>query len=382
MTMSTASIPLSRDIALQRLRRELSRRWKPGDRLPPIKDLSKLLGTGQTNTHRAAQLLAAEGVLVTRTRHGTFVQRLPDVPPEGDGNSNLATAGKRVVLLTVANTSDRFMDPACAALRDVLQRAGMTVHAPEADIHYHVHDQSQLDAADALVLVQPSMQVRMANIHKPAVVITTSQEVSASVPTAHDVVSVDSEQGGVIAGQAMHRAGAESAWFVGHGPQRGVERYDMISETRLRGFEAGWGAPIPLEHRHYAGAYRVEHGLQAFARYISLPRRPDGVFCATDDLAVGFMYASVSHGLIAGRDFKLIGFDGQDRGRELLDGPLTTVQVPVRAMGRTAAELLLARLAEPQLPVRRVLLGCTLAEGATAPIPTHSCAGQTARTHP
>jgi DNA-binding LacI/PurR family transcriptional regulator len=97
-----------------------------------------------------------------------------------------------------------------------------------------------------------------------------------------------------------------------------------------------------------------------------MPRRPQGLFCVSDDLATGFLHAADARGLVAGEDFHLIGFGGQVRGRLAPGGPLTTVAIPAQHMGRTAADLLLSRLAEPELPVRRVLLACDLVQGRTA----------------
>lgn len=43
--------------------------WKPGDRLPSIRELSELTGTGQTSVKMALRVLGERGV--TRGRQGT-----------------------------------------------------------------------------------------------------------------------------------------------------------------------------------------------------------------------------------------------------------------------------------------------------------------------
>jgi DNA-binding FadR family transcriptional regulator len=43
--------------------------WKPGDRLPTIRELSELTGTGQTAVKMALRILGDRGV--TRGRQGT-----------------------------------------------------------------------------------------------------------------------------------------------------------------------------------------------------------------------------------------------------------------------------------------------------------------------
>jgi LacI family transcriptional regulator len=89
------------------------------------------------------------------------------------------------------------------------------------------------------------------------------------------------------------------------------------------------------------------------------------VFAASDELAVGFVQGARDQGLMAGRDYQIIGFDRQQLGMDLPEGPLTTIEVPRVAMGVRGAELLTARLLDPDQPVHRTYLGCSLFEGKT-----------------
>lgn len=348
----------ARNQAVARLRQELRRRWRPGDRLPPIKTLAQLLGAGQTNMHRAAKMLADEGVLIASSKRGTFVRMLPDDP----------TATKRALLLRLPlNDTDTFLTPAVTAMTDRLRRNAIDVHTEFVNIRCELRDPSVIEKFDALISLQPMARVLMANDpRRPGVVITTSEEEPMAVGEGYDVISVDSVQGGMLAGNWVRRINSREAAFVGVAEDRARTRMDEVSRKRLSGFERGLGREVREEYRIVTGAYRAAHGEEGFERYRQLPRRPRSVFCASDDLAVGFVAAGLRRGLRPGRDFHVVGFDGQSRGQQLPCGALTTVRVPVEQLGTVAADLLLSRFNQPDLPVRRVLLACDFIPGQTA----------------
>ncbi|MCW5861305.1 MAG: substrate-binding domain-containing protein, partial [Caldilineales bacterium] len=113
---------------------------------------------------------------------------------------------------------------------------------------------------------------------------------------------------------------------------------------------------------------------------LQLPQpRPDAVFAASDDLAIGFLAAAAAHGLRPAEDYHLIGFDGQD----LAGNTLTTIKVPAMDMGRRAAQLLIERFDDPHKPARRVQLECTLRRGDTARTPSlHSSPSPSSQENP
>ena len=85
--------------------------------------------------------------------------------------------------------------------------------------------------------------------------------------------------------------------------------------------------------------------------------RPSAVFAMSDEMAFGAMRALRRHGLRAGKDLALVGFDGHDMA-DLLD--LTTVSQPVEDMGAQAARDLLELLADPTSAARERTLPTSL----------------------
>jgi LacI family transcriptional regulator len=89
------------------------------------------------------------------------------------------------------------------------------------------------------------------------------------------------------------------------------------------------------------------------------------IFTVSDDIAFGFINGALSHNLRPGRDYQIIGMDGQQMGKELGIGTLTTVAAPIAEMGKMAAKLLVDRFSNPGRRSQRILLGCDLIDGNT-----------------
>jgi len=75
--------------------------------------------------------------------------------------------------------------------------------------------------------------------------------------------------------------------------------------------------------------------------------RPDGVFAANDLLAVGLLQAlTMFRTLRVPEDIALVGYDDIDFATATVV-PLTSVRQPAQLIGRTAVELLLRSIADP-----------------------------------
>lgn len=369
-------------IIKQELRRRIGKVWPAGTRLPPIKRLAVELGTGQSNTHRAVQELVREGLMVSRPGLGTFVRdpeaeqdhglQLVDWPSRVHQRSLL---GKRVALMRAA--SEGMLDPAVDAVRRHL----LELEARVVVDWYRMHDEptlfDRLEHQDAVVLFNPAPQKPLRPRPGQALcVLSTAMDICVARPGGYDVIECDSEQGGVLVGEHFALNKVKRPCFIGMRESGANQepRYEITSALRVRGFETGLGAPLAPQYRLFAGNYSTEHGAAMVAQVLALKPRPDAIFAASDDLAVGLVHGALAHGLTAGKDFQLAGYDGQLRARNLADGPLTTVLAPMRRMGELAALLLADRMLRPQQPTRRVVLGCSLLQGVTTRTPRETSA--------
>ncbi len=80
-----------------------------------------------------------------------------------------------------------------------------------------------------------------------------------------------------------------------------------------------------------------------------MPALPDAFVCANDFLAIHLMNALKKKGLSVPGDIMVTGFDGTPQSA-LVEPALTTVQIPGVEVGRMSANILLARIRNPELP--------------------------------
>lgn len=112
------------------------------------------------------------------------------------------------------------------------------------------------------------------------------------------------------------------------------------SRDRAEGFLgglAGAGSAVVLET-----GFTEDGGHAAMTALLGRgPGDLELVFAVNDVMAIGAMRALRDAGLVPGRDLAVAGFDDIDAATDV-DPALTTVRVPMRAMGRRAIDLVLA----------------------------------------
>lgn len=144
------------------------------------------------------------------------------------------------------------------------------------------------------------------------------------------------------------------AWIGG--PARvstGAERHQGF----LQGIEKA-GLPIIQEYLQ-AGDYRQESGYLAMQSLLELPAPPSAVLVGNNLMTLGALQAIHQACLSIPEDMAIVGFDDMPWATSLLP-PLTVVAQPTFEMGVTAARLLLGRIANPDLPMRKVILDTRL----------------------
>lgn len=116
----------------------------------------------------------------------------------------------------------------------------------------------------------------------------------------------------------------------------------ILSRDRLRGYTLALqqaGLPV-LEELIAPGTFYLESGVEAARRLLGLPEPPTAVFCANDEMAIGFIRAAEAMGRRVPDDVAVVGFD-DIRFASFYRPALTTVAQPMYEIGRRAAQLLL-----------------------------------------
>lgn len=133
------------------------------------------------------------------------------------------------------------------------------------------------------------------------------------------------------------------------------------AERRRAGFVEGLKEHgLTLEDKYSAeGGYTFESGVACGAALLALNPRPTAIFTGNDEMAVGVYKAARDAGLSIPEDLSVVGYDDSPAASRIWPY-LTTVRLPIRDMGRIAAEKLLAQgiegRAQPTETVRPALV--------------------------
>lgn len=135
------------------------------------------------------------------------------------------------------------------------------------------------------------------------------------------------------------------------------ERY-LYARQRQRGYLDALraaGLDQPAAWRRTVQSLDYAAGSAAALELMAGPDAPSAIFAVSDTLAIGVLSGLRQLGLRVPDDVAVIGFDDIAVAAQMAPG-LSTIAQPMRALGETAARLLLRRLAEPGVEVPGVLL--------------------------
>lgn len=115
------------------------------------------------------------------------------------------------------------------------------------------------------------------------------------------------------------------------------------SHERLRGFREVLGEyGIELGSRMILEAgYTFDTGFEIATKLLARRNRPTAIFAGNDEMAIGVYQAAHEAGIKIPDELSVVGFDDTPLASRVWP-PLTTVRLPIRAMGRAAAALLLS----------------------------------------
>ena len=145
---------------------------------------------------------------------------------------------------------------------------------------------------------------------------------------------------GIEMGQFLARRGRRRAGYVG-----ALARADVMGQARLDGFKAALaqsGHPlVDLEMlQDMPGFYAGYYGLETL---LARSPRLDVVYFHNDEMAIGGLAYAQSQGIRVPQDLGIAGWGGMEAA-SILPKRLTTTVVPTTAIGKAAAEALIARL--------------------------------------
>ncbi|WP_287931324.1 LacI family DNA-binding transcriptional regulator [Achromobacter sp.] len=165
--------------------------------------------------------------------------------------------------------------------------------------------------------------------------------------TDADAVSTDHEAGARALSEGMLGAGRRRFLCLG-GPAAAP-----VGRLRIDGFQAGLRAAGLPEAAVLDGGFSYDQAHAVFVDAVARGARPDAIFCANDQMAMGVIDACRHElGWKIPDEVMVAGFDDVPEGARA-PYRLTTVRQPIDAMARQAVELLRQRRATPERRPRR-----------------------------
>ncbi len=179
--------------------------------------------------------------------------------------------------------------------------------------------------------------------------------------TRLDWVGVDDESGMALVVQHVRDHGAERVALVS------AERNSSSGRDRLDALRRATTTAGLAESVELLGEFSIDWGAAAARELVSRGDLPDAVVCGNDEIAVGVIRELRRHGLAVPDDVLVTGFDDTPIAT-YIEPALTTIRQPREAIATEAVRLLDARLADTELPVRKLALQPELVvRGSTQP---------------
>lgn len=170
-------------------------------------------------------------------------------------------------------------------------------------------------------------------------------------PVAADTVAPDSAGGIAMAVEHLRETGARRLGFV-NGPAD-------TTPGRVRGAAFAAAAAGLDTVIVEAADFTAPAGDAVAYDLLAAADHPEAVLAANDLLAIGVLHAADRLGLRTPEDVAVVGVDDTELGR-LFRPSLTSVDLGASERGRRAAELLLARLADPRRAREQVVVPAAL----------------------
>lgn len=166
-----------------------------------------------------------------------------------------------------------------------------------------------------------------------------------------DIIQDNSLLGGEMATRHLIERGHKRIACIG-GP---VDK--SPSRMRLEGYRKAMqkaGLPV-LPGYETVGDFEFSGGYHATQQLLALKTPPEAIFCCNDAMAVGVYRALYQAGLTVPKDMAVIGYDDIELAR-YMSPPLTTIHQPKDELGELAVDVLIHRMAQPDLAQQRLQL--------------------------
>jgi DNA-binding LacI/PurR family transcriptional regulator len=339
----------NQQIKRQLLRHILDGQFEPNQTLPTIEALARTFKVSTKTVQKAIHALSAEGVIEAKRGTGLFVK---PIDSKGGG-------GKRIGFVHPNSptylTGERYPKPIVDAFERVMKEAGFTVIA------------CGLARMDRLVLEESLLKLRLNGLLlfelDSDILLSEFRDMRLPMVSVdydsyrHGISSIfiDNVWGCFEATKHLIDLGHKSIAFMRPLMRNAINNgsLDSVEEERMKGYRVAMqqaGLPILIEE-FTKGA---EGAGEAVRRLVQGKSPPTAFVTSSDGYAVMIAHEAQKQGLTIPGDVSVVGF-GNDHLEYEPGKKITSVAVPWKEMGETAAEVLLETLKGGARPQRRTM---------------------------
>ncbi len=294
----------------------------------------------------------------TRTRILAAAERIGYLNP---ARRTAKTIAAGTITLVAGDLLNPFYPMVLDALARQVQMGGrqLLVYALAADTNVDAATEQILAARPSAIIVTSaflsSRMARACRQHQIKVVLLNRVQRDIRI----NAVACDNYQGGRDVAQLLLERGSRKIGFVG-----GTANTSTHAE-RARGFRDTLAEGDAAIHTEACGNFNYPDAYAAGMALLSLPDRPNAIFCCNDIMALAMVDAARERGMRVPDDVAVVGFDDIPMA-SWTSYRLTTIRQPVERMVREALSLIDDPTLEPSDDgVTRMLPG-SLVTRATA----------------
>jgi len=314
-----------------------------------IKDVAKLAGVGIST---ASYALNGNGTVSEATRLKILkAAETLNYHPNGMAR-NLKMKKTHTIGVFISRFGGAFYEEILEGIHEASMSAKYElIVCPESETTHKILTQRQVDGAIIFdSKIKSDILVRLAAKHFPIVTLDRILGVEHTYP-----LMPDNRQGASYAFNHLYDQGYRKIAYVAGSE----DAYD--SQERTDAFLSAAQAKN-LKVDQYSGDFTQESGYRVGKTVINTNDLPEAVFCANDQMAIGFMKAMTEYHLVAPQDIAVVGFDDITLAEY---NQLTTIGVSRKEWGALAAKQLI-ELIENETPFRSYKIRVKLIERASS----------------
>jgi GntR family transcriptional regulator, arabinose operon transcriptional repressor len=336
----------------------LSGRYQPGQKLPSEAALVKRFGASRITVGRALRELRHAGLIQSRAGSGSYV--------------GSAVAGEEGLLfgLLIPNLGDtEIFGPICQGMSQAPQARKNALLWGNIASEVETKDEQTWQLCQQYIAKKVA-GVFFAPLERTAASDETNHRVisafeRADIPVVlldrcilpyprrsrHDLVGIDHRRAGYMATEHLLKLGCRRIAFLGYTNSASTVTA-RIGGYRDALFMAGVSVSRDLVRN-------LDSDQVSEVRVVIDKLKPEAIVCANDRTAGHLMQGLIQMNYRIPQDIRIVGIDDVEYA-SLLPVPLTTVHQPCKEIGVAAVAAMLERLAAPDMPIRDILLDCSL----------------------